>query len=290
LNPIEDYKVNKIDYMLTIWGTNNIKHLSGIDPSKQQKYFRTIKPMREKMFARMDDKSLIWCGTVYPTPAFAQNAGMSTSDYEDFVYHAGHLHEDDPTVHWKNVEKEQDRLIEILNQSRTIKIHAEGTDLEMCVEGRKWINCCGRVNFPDGELFASPIEDSASGTISFTYPANYKGRDVEGVKLTFEEGKVVKATANSDEEFLLSMLDTDEGARRVGEMAIGTNYEITKFTRNTLFDEKIGGTCHLAVGSGMGESGGVNKSTIHWDMVCDLKAGEIEADGKVIYKNGQFVI
>ncbi len=242
------------------------------------------------MFARMDDKSLIWCGTQYPTAAYAQNAGMSTSDYEDFVYRAGHLHEDDPTIHWKKVEKEQDRLIEVLNKSRTIKVLAKGTDLEMNVEGRKWINCCGRVNFPGGELFTSPVENSANGTISFTYPANYKGRDVEGVRLTFEEGKVVKATADSDEELLLSMLDTDEGARRVGEIAIGTNYEISKFTHNTLFDEKIGGTCHLAVGASIGESGGVNKSTIHWDMVCDLKAGEIEADGQVIYKNGQFVI
>ncbi|SYZ72917.1 Aminopeptidase (fragment) [Candidatus Zixiibacteriota bacterium] len=216
---------------------------------------------------------------------------MSLREYEDFVYNAGHIHEDDPVAYWRKVEKEQDRLAEILNRAEQIHLKADETDLTLKVKGRKWVNCCGHENFPDGEIFVSPIEDSVNGSIKFTYPAFYGGREVAGVRMKYKNGLVVEATAEKDQDYLISMLDTDENARRLGEFAIGTNYEIQKFTKNTLFDEKIGGTCHLAVGAGFAESGGTNHSAIHWDMVCDLKqGGEISADGKVFYRDGKFII
>ncbi|MCX6827467.1 MAG: aminopeptidase, partial [candidate division Zixibacteria bacterium] len=265
--------------------------LTGINPVRQQLLSRAGQPLMERFSTRTSDGSLKWCGTQFPTLAHAQDAEMSLSEYEEFVYRAGHIHESDPVNFWRTMEKEQARLIEILNQADMVHVQAEETDLQLSVKGRKWINCCGRMNFPDGEIFTSPIETSAKGTIKFTFPAFYTGREVAGVRLTFQDGVIVKASAEKDQDYLLAMLATDEGSRRLGEFAIGTNYEITKFTRNTLFDEKIGGTCHLAVGNGLFETGGQNRSGIHWDMICNLKnGGQISADGKVIYKNGAFII
>jgi len=291
ISPIRLYEVDRIDAMISVWGTTNTKYLSGIDPSRQQISARAGRPIMDKLFSRTADGSFHWCGTQYPTNAHAQDAGMSLADYEAFVFRAGHLHDDNPLAFWKKMAREQDRLVAGLNQVERLRIRADGTDLTLGVAGRKWINCCGQQNFPDGEIFTSPIENDVNGTVRFSYPAFYHGREAEGVVLTFKDGVVTEAGAERNEDYLLSMLDTDEGSRRLGEVAVGTNYEITKFTRNTLFDEKIGGTCHLALGAGFGESGGTNKSGIHWDMVCNLKdGGEIEADGQVIYKDGRFTI
>ena len=172
---------------------------------------------------------------------------------------------------------------------KTVRILAKDTDLTLSIEGRPFINCDGKENFPDGEIFAGPVENSAQGTIRFTYPAIEYGREVQNVWLRFEDGKVVEAKADKGEEFLHKRLDTDVGARYVGEFAIGTNRGIQRFTRNTLFDEKIGGTCHLAVGRGYPESGSRNESAIHWDMVCDLRdGGEIWVDDVLIHKDGEF--
>jgi aminopeptidase len=216
---------------------------------------------------------------------------MSLTDYEDFVYKAGHVDSGDPVKHWKKVHREQDRLVKKLNRVGELRVRADGTDLRMRVKGRKWINCAGTENFPDGEIFTSPLETSVEGHIRFTFPAVYMGREVEDVRLDFAKGRVVGHSAAKNEDFLKAMLDTDKGARGVGEFAIGTNYDIKRFSKNTLFDEKIGGTCHLAVGAAIDEAGGKNHSAIHWDMVCDLrKGGEITADGKVIYRNGKFTI
>ena len=290
-SPMKKLEVEKMDAMLSIWGTTNTKFLSGVDPSRQQLLSKSGKPYLERFFARQAEGTLHWCGTQFPTSAHAQDAEMSLRDYEDFVYRAGHLHEDDPVAFWKNVEKEQERLVKILDTVESIHIRADQTDLKLRVKGRKWVNCCGQENFPDGEIFTSPIEDSVEGAIRFSFPAFYSGREVLGVKLRFQNGVVTEASAEKDEAFLLSMMGTDEGAKRLGEFAIGTNYEIQKFTKNTLFDEKIGGTCHLAIGASFPEAGGLNKSGIHWDMVCDLnQGGEIVADGKVIYRDGAFTI
>jgi len=266
ITPIRELETDKMDAFLGIWGSTNTKYLSGVDPKRQQLFNKANEGLMNRFFERAANGQLHWTGTQYPTEAHAQDAEMSLSDYEDFVYRAGHLYDDDPVAYWKKMDAEQQRLIDILNQAEQIHLKADGTDLKLGVKGRKWINCCGKENFPDGEIFTTPIEDAVNGTIKY-------------------------AKADKNEEFLLTMLDTDEGSRRLGEFAIGTNYEIKQFTRNTLFDEKIGGTCHLAVGAAYPETGGTNRSGIHWDMVCELKkGGEIEADGKVFYRDGKFII
>ena len=291
ISPITKLEINKIDALLSIWGSSNTKHLSGIDSKLQAKSYTYRKPLMAKLFKRIDDKSISWVGTQFPTHADAQDAEMSLSDYEDFVYGAGHLNDKDPLKHWKKVEKEQARLIKIMNRFKNIHIQSPNADLKMSVKGRKWINCAGTENFPDGEIFTGPIENSAEGYIRYTYPAVYGGREVDDVRLEFKNGKVVKESASKNQKYLTDMLNMDKGARFIGEFAIGTNYDIQQFSNNILFDEKIGGTCHIAVGASIPESGGVNKSSLHWDMVCDLKKDStITADGKVIYKNGKFKI
>jgi aminopeptidase len=291
VSPFKEMEVDRIDAYLGVWGTTNTKYLSGVDPIRQQLFNKSMEPVMNRFFKRAAEGSLRWSGTQFPTQAHAQDAEMSLAEYEDFVYQAGHLHEDDPVRYWRGIEKEQARIVKILDQVDQVRVRAEGTDLTLRTGGRKWINCCGKENFPDGEIFTSPIEDSVSGTVRFSFPAFLGGREADGVRLTFKKGEVVEATARKNEDFLTAMVNTDEGSRRLGEFAVGTNYEITKFTRNTLFDEKIGGTFHMALGAAYPETGGNNRSGIHWDMVCDLKTGgEIEADGKTIYRNGKFVI
>ena len=291
ISPLIKLEINKIDALLSIWGSENKKYLSGVDSKKQAKAYTSRKPLSEKLFQRIESGSLSWVGTQFPTQADAQDAEMSLTDYEDFVYGAGHLNDKDPLSHWKKVEKEQARLIKIMNRFKELHVQSPNADLKLKVKGRKWINCAGTQNFPDGEIFTGPIENSAEGFIRYTYPAVYGGREVDDVRLEFKKGKVVNETASKNQKYLTDMLNMDKGARFVGEFAIGTNYDIQRFSRNILFDEKIGGTCHLAVGASIPESGGVNKSSLHWDMVCDLKKDStISADGKVIYKNGKFTI
>ncbi|HVP06343.1 MAG TPA: aminopeptidase [Candidatus Acidoferrum sp.] len=291
ISPLAKVEMDKMDALLAIWGSENTRFLSGVDPKRQAKQRKHMRPLVQKMFKRIGNESLHWVGTMYPTVADAQDAEMSLKDYEDFVYSAGHIDTPDPVKHWEKIEKEQDRLVKILNTVDQIQLRTNDTNLKLRVGGRKWINCHGTQNFPDGEIFTGPIENSVEGHIRYTYPAVYAGREVADVRLEFKKGKVVKESAVKNIEYLRAMLDMDKGARFVGEFAIGTNYEIKKFTRNTLFDEKIGGTCHMAVGASIHESGGKNKSALHWDMVCDLKeGGEIIADGKVIYRNGKFTV
>lgn len=290
ISPMEKFEVDKMETFITIWGSSNTRYLSGVDPQRQAMMRSSRSALIKKMFKRMGDNSLRWCGTLFPVSADAQEAEMSLNDWEDFVYNAGHMNAADPEKHWKKISNEQQRLVKILNQTDRLHFQSEGTDLKMRVKGRKWIECSGRVNFPDGEIFTGPIEDTVEGQIQFSYPAVYMGRVVENVKLEFKKGKVVKESAGKNQEFLISMLNMDKGARFVGEIAIGTNYDIKHFSKNILFDEKIGGTCHLAVGKSIDESGGKNISSLHWDMICDMHKGQITADGKVIYRNGKFVI
>jgi len=291
LNPLAKLEADKMDALLTIWASDNTRNLAGVDHKRQALQRKNTGPLMQKIFKRIANKQLSWVGTQFPTQADAQDADMSLADYEDFVYGAGHINSANPVKHWLKVAKEQDRLIKIMNRFDKIHVQSPTTDLKLSVKGRKWINCAGTENFPDGEIFTGPIENSANGFIHYSYPAVYMGREVENVRLEFKNGKVVNESADKNLEFLKSMLDMDKGARYIGEFAIGTNYEIKQFSRNILFDEKIGGTCHLAVGASIPESLGVNKSALHWDMICDLKKdSEIRADGKVIYKNGKFKI
>lgn len=294
-SPIEKYVMGKADAYITFWGDENTRYLTGVDPKRQALLSRGRKPIL-KMFMQRIAKpksakdSARWVGTQFPTNAHAQDAEMSLADYADFVFGAGKLNEKNPIAAWKKVSTAQQRLCDYLNKRKEIHITAPGgTDIRIGFKGRKWVNCDGRANFPDGEVFTGPIEDSAEGTVHYTFPAVAGGREVTDIRLTFKAGKVVDASAAKNEAFLIQMLDQDRGARFLGELALGTNYDVRNFTRNTLFDEKIGGTFHLAVGASIPESGGKNVSGLHWDMVCDLrKGGVVKVDGEVISKNGKF--
>ena len=230
------------------------------------------------------------CLTLFPTQAHAQDADMSLVDYENFVFESCLLDQSDPAEAWRGVRTKQQHIVDYLMAHDTIHIVAPGTDITYRVRGRTWLNSDGKRNFPSGEVFTGPIEDSVEGHVRFTYPAIYNGREVEDVRLSFSRGKVVEASASRGQEFLLAMLETDLGARHLGEVAFGLNYGIRRFTRNILFDEKIGGTMHMALGRSYPDSGGKNQSAIHWDLICDLRDGEVTADGEVCYRAGKFLI
>ena len=283
--------VEQIDASIGIWSDANTKRLTNADPAKQSRRSVARRPLSDRLIERAAKEELHWTGTLYPTQAFAQDAEMSLREFEDFVYKACLVHEPDPIKAWRTVSKKQQRLVDWLNKARQIHVVGPDTDLKLEVRGRKWVNCDGHENFPDGEIFTAPLEDSVNGHIRYTYPACHFGREVEDVRLQFKDGKVVKATAAKNEEFLLKMLETDKGARYVGEFAFGTNSGIQRFTKNILFDEKIGGTIHLALGKGYPESGSKNKSAIHWDMVCDLRdGGEVRVDGTLFLKDGKIMV
>lgn len=289
-NVMMETMLKKADVWLSAWGGRNTKVNSNIDSKKLQLSAKGATNWRKVYSDKMGNGTLRWCGTQYPTYSDAQEAAMSFSDYEDFVYGAGLLNCEDPVAEWKKISAEQERWVNYLNTKKELHIISEGTDIKVKVDGRKWINCDGRVNFPDGEIFTSPVEDSIDGYITFSFPGIYSGKEIEGIKLQIEKGKVIKATAKKGEDLLQSLLATDEGSSFFGEVAIGTNYGIKKFTRNMLFDEKIGGTIHMAIGDSMAEAGGKNKSVIHWDMLCDMRnSGKIYADGELFYENGEFI-
>jgi aminopeptidase len=283
--------IEQIHASIGIWTDVNTKRLTNADPTRQSRRAVALRPLSDRLLERAARKELRWTGTVYPTHAFAQDAEMSLREFEDFVYKACLVDEADPIKAWKKISKNQQRVVDWLNKAKQIHVVGPDTDLKLRVTSRKWINCDGHENFPDGEIFTGPVEDSLNGHIRYSYPACDYGREVEDVRLQFKDGKVVKATAAKNEEFLLKMLKTDKGARYVGEFAFGTNPGIQRFTKNTLFDEKIGGTIHLALGKGYPESGSKNESAIHWDMVCDLrKGGEVRVDGTLFLKDGKIVI
>jgi aminopeptidase len=232
-----------------------------------------------------------WALTLFPTNAYAAEAGMSLADYEDFYYSACLATDSEPVTAWQRQSSEVNRLAEWIEGKEEVHIQAPGTDVRLNVSGRKWIPCVGQHNMPDGEFFTGPVEDSAEGEAAFSFPATYGGREVAGVRFRFKDGKVVDASAERGEEFLLEMLDTDQGARRLGELGIGTNYGIATGTKEILLDEKIGGTVHMAVGMSYPETGGTNDSAVHWDMVCDLRnGGSITVDGIELQRDGKFLV
>lgn len=275
---------------LYIWGNFNTKEFAGVDPSRISAAVKAQSEWRGIMNSRTEKGEMRWVGTQFPAISDAQEANMSLSEYEDFVYKACLIDKDDPVEEWRKVSREQQRIVDYLNTKDVIHVVSKDTDLTYRVKGRRWINCDGKVNFPDGEVFTGPIEDSVEGHIRFSFPGIYMGKEIEDISLTLSKGRVVKAFAAKGEDLLNALLDTDEGSRGVGECAIGTNYSIDRFTRNMLFDEKIGGTIHMAVGFGIPESGSKSISSLHWDMLCDMKkGGEIYADGELFYKDGKFI-
>lgn len=269
----------------------NTRFLSGVDPKRQALQRRASQPILETFMRRTAEGNFRWVATQFPTFGSAQDAEMSLGDYEGFVYSAMKVDQADPVAEWQKMAARQQRIADWLNKKKKLVAKGANIDLSLTIQGRTFINDDGKFNMPGGEIFTGPVEESVNGWVRFSYPAIFGGREVDGVELFFEQGKIVKATATKGEEYLQSVLNTDRGARYLGEWAIGTNDGIQRFSRNILFDEKIGGTIHMAVGMSYPETGGKNESAVHWDMICDLRdGGEISADGDVFYRGGKFLI
>ena len=283
-------EVEGYDALLMILADEKTNAMADVDPARMALFQQARGPLMQRFMERWSQGDLRWCITLCPTEAHAQDAGMSLDEYEDFVFGAGLLNEEDPAGAWHAVNAELRRIAEWLGKREEIHVVAPDTNLTSRVGGRTWVDASGINNFPDGEVFTGPVEDSVNGTIRFSYPAVYGGVEVEDVRLRFRDGKVVEATAARGQEFLDAMLDQDPGARYVGEVAFGMNYGIKQFTRNILFDEKLGGTMHLALGMSIPHTGGKNQSSLHWDMICDLRAGRVYADGELCYEAGKFTI
>ncbi len=289
--PLDMHMIKNANVWIIIEAPENTRAMSNIDPSRQQVRNQTYEKWMETYMKRSSVGELRWVMTNYPCQSFAQEAEMSLSDYENFVYQATFADQVDPIQFWLGIHDEQDRLVSWLANKKKISISSPQAKLVLSITGRKFINSDGDQNMPSGEIFTSPVEDSVNGWVSFTYPAIYMGTVVEGVRLEFEHGRVVNAYAEKNEPFLLKMLDTDQGSRFLGELGIGTNYGISRFTKNILYDEKIGGTFHLALGNAFGEAGGKNESSIHWDLITDAtQETEMHADGELFYKDGKFVL
>jgi aminopeptidase len=290
VSPIELREMDTIDAAISIWSETNTRSFSRADPDRRQRQLAAQRQVAIRRRDRVTRRELRWCGTLCPTNAHAQDAEMSLDDYEDFVFRACHVLDDDPVGHWRRIGEQLQARAAELGSVRELHIAGDGTDLTVLVEGRKWRAAHGRQNVPDGEVYTSPVENGINGTIRFAFPAVFSGREMDDVRLRFEHGRVVQADAAGGEAYLKSLLEMDEGASGVGEIAFGLNYEIDRFTRNILFDEKIGGTMHLALGMGFGDLGGLNRSALHLDLICDLrKEGEVRADGELVWQAGRFL-
>lgn len=290
VDPYRVLMVEQSDAILRILSEENTREANNIDPARQALLQKGASAASAGMMRRIEE-GRPQCLTLFPTQAYAQDAEMSLSEFEDFVFHACFLDsEEEPVERWRALSHEQQHIVDWLAGKQHVHVEAPGTDLTMSIEGRNFVNSDGKRNFPSGEVFTSPVEDSVEGHISFSYPASHNGRTVEGVKLTFEGGKVSAFSAERGEEYLAAMLALDPGASKLGEFAIGTNKGVTRITRNVLFDEKIAGTIHCALGNSYPNAGGTNRSALHWDIVTDMRQGRITVDGTTLYEAGQFEI
>ena len=288
---VENMARREFEVVVFIRSMINTRSLSDLDPERMQAFYRSRSNFLEETLRRSAAGELRWVVTLYPTQAYAQDAEMSLEEFEGFVFHACHADEEDAVGSWRKFHERQGRLTAWLTGKRRVELKGPNVDLRLSIEGRSFINAGGHLNMPDGEVYTSPLEASAEGWVRFTYPAIHDGREVEGIELRFEQGRVSRATAAKNEAYLLSQLEVDRGARYLGEFAIATNDRIDRFTRNILFDEKIGGTVHLALGGGFPEAGSKNTSAIHWDMICDMRqGGQIKIDGELVYDSGKFMI
>lgn len=276
------------DASLRVWADDNTRSLAGIDPARIALYRKAWAPVFRQLMERSAAGAYRWCVTVYPTAAMAQDADMSLADYAEFVYGAGMLEEADPVAFWRAEGRKQERLVSWLKGRRDVVLKGSDIDLRLSIEERTFEKSDGLCNFPDGEIFTSPVDNSANGWIRFKYPGIYEGQEVQDIELEFKAGKVVREKASRNQRLLTALLNTDEGARFLGEWGIGTNFGIKRFSKNMLFDEKIGGTVHFALGASFPECGGTNQSGLHWDMLCDMHDSEIHIDGELFYRNGSF--
>lgn len=291
ISPPERFSREEAEVSIRISAETNTKSGSGVDPSRNAMFDLARGDLRRTFMERAASGALRWTLTLFPTDAYAQDAEMSTSEYAEFIFAACKLNDPDPVAAWQTLHQEQARLIAWLSPRSALRIVGPDTDLTVGIGGRTWINSDGKRNFPSGEVFTGPIEDSASGVVRCSFPVMAGGREIADVRLRFEQGVVVDASAAKNEAYLLASLDIDEGARRLGEVAVGTNCDINRFTGQILLDEKIGGTAHVALGAGYPDSGSTNRSAIHWDLICDLRdGGRIEADGEPLMIDGRIVI
>lgn len=288
--PTQWHEIEELDAIVTIWSEQNTRSFSSADESRHSAYIATQRKLSNRRWERISAGELRWCGTLHPTHAHAQDAGMSLEEYEAFFFGACHTDAEAPEEYWRSIAGALHARADELAGVRELRILGPDTDLRLGVEGRTWLAADGKHNLPDGEVFTSPVETATEGEIRFTFPAVFMGHEVEDVRLRFEGGRVVEAEAARGQSYLRELLDLDEGARTAGEIAFGLNYEIDRFTRNILLDEKIGGTMHLALGASFAQAGGENSSGLHWDLICDLRAdGEVYADGELIWKAGAFL-
>lgn len=281
--------MSEFDAYLSIRAPFNLMEDHGINKKVAKQRSSHLKEIHQNYFQRTASGSLRRSLCQYPTLANAQMAGMSLEDYQDFVFKACYLYEENPKACWQQLGASQQIIVDLLNRKKLIRYVQGKTDIEFSVEGRTWINSDGKTNMPSGEVFSAPVEDSVQGKVFFNYPSVFAGHEVEGIELDVENGKVVHARAEKGQEILDEILKID-GADHFGEVAIGTNYQINRATKNILFDEKIGGTIHMALGQSYLQAGGKNQSSIHWDMITDMQQGSIYADGEKIYENGNFIL
>lgn len=290
-SPLEQLVAEKADVRISIDAASNTRALTSLAPARAQQLQRGRRAFQQTMMQRAAAGDFRWVLTLFPCAAYAQEAEMSLREFEDFVYAATAADQTDPMAHWQRVHDRQQRLVAWLQGKEEVTLQGPNVDLRLSIAGRTFVNSDGRRNMPSGEIYTGPVEDSVNGWVRFTWPALRAGRVVEGVEFTFVDGAVVEAHAARGEEFLRATLATDPGARFLGEFAIGTNEQIQRFTKNILFDEKIGGTMHMAVGAGYPETGSRNKSAVHWDFICDMRReSEIRVDDELFYKDGKFAL
>lgn len=290
VSPLLKHAYENFDAYLYIIAPSNLSEMQEADQDKQKISKAAFQPISRTYSERTANGSMKRSLCLYPTPASAQAAGMSMEDYEDFVFSACHLFAEDPAAEWLKIRAAQQSVVDYLNNVKEVRYKNPNTDITFSVDGRTWINSDGCNNMPSGEVFSSPVEDSVNGHIHFDYPSYYQGHEVQGITLEVKNGKVESWKAEKGQAFLDKIFQI-EGSRYFGEVAIGTNYGIQKPTKNILFDEKIGGSIHMAIGQSYLQTGGKNDSSVHWDMICDMtQGGQIFADGKLIYENGKFLL
>lgn len=289
VSPLSKYVYENYDAVLHVLAPFNVKELQNTPAEKKQKSNAARADLNKLFMERAAAKQLRWTLCVFPTNAEAQECGMSRSEYADFVYNCCFLYENDPIGCWNKLEKDQQKIVDLLNSKKEIHYRGSNIDVKFRTDGRTWINSSGKNNMPSGEVFTGPVEDSVNGKVRFSYPGIFMDQEIEDITLEIKDGQVVNAKAGKGQELLDKVLEIP-GARRFGEVAIGNNERVNKFTKNMLFDEKMGGTIHMAIGAAYPETGGLNESAVHWDLLADMKDGQILADGEVIYDKGKFII
>ncbi|MAS34614.1 MAG: aminopeptidase [Anaerolineaceae bacterium] len=291
LDPSHTLYYEQADVYIRVNATSNTRAMTGISGKRTQRYSSAHRSWLDTRLSRAAEGKMKWVGTQVPSEASAQEANMSLEEYEAFVFGATFCDQEDPVAEWRKISAMQQKKVDWLAGKKHVKLQGPNVDLQLSIDGRTFINSDGHKNMPSGEIFTGPVEESVNGWIRFDYPSIVSGRAVKGIELRFENGKVVEASAEENDELLQAQLDTDAGSRYLGEFAIGTNFGIQQFTGSILFDEKIGGTVHVAIGTGYPETGSKNRSAVHWDMICDMRNdSEIHVDDELFYRNGEFVV